>query len=275
MPCGPACRPAVQQRSRVARPSRCGSATRRGRCGSAASSSSPIRSGRGDQRRRAAARRRPACALAEMPPIDVVLVTHDHRDHMDLPTLGKLPDSATYVVPLGNGERACSKPNVVELDWWQTHTIGDARDHARARAALVDARAVESQRHAVGRLRHPRRPRASRITRATPRWGDHFAEIGQRFGRSTGRCCRSAPTRRAGSWSRSTSIRSRRRAAFDGARRAQPARDALGHVPAHRRADRRAAGAPARVLERARRSIPIAAVDPRRRRASRPDRMIA
>src|SRR5258706_3890541 len=47
----------------------------------------------------------PGVALADMPPIDVVLVTHDHRDHMDLPTLAKLPDTAIYVVPLGNGPR--------------------------------------------------------------------------------------------------------------------------------------------------------------------------
>ena len=29
----------------------------------------------------------PGIALADMPKIDIVLVTHDHRDHMDLPTL--------------------------------------------------------------------------------------------------------------------------------------------------------------------------------------------
>ena len=34
-----------------------------------------------------------------------VLVTHDHRDHMDLPTIARLPDSATYVCGLGNGAR--------------------------------------------------------------------------------------------------------------------------------------------------------------------------
>src|SRR5512140_1075462 len=34
----------------------------------------------------------PGVALEGMPKIDIVLVTHDHRDHMDLPTLRKLPD---------------------------------------------------------------------------------------------------------------------------------------------------------------------------------------
>lgn len=62
----------------------------------------------------------PGVPLDDMPPIDIVLVTHDHRDHMDLPTIAKLPDTALYVVSLGNGKRI-KKPNVVELDWWQTH----------------------------------------------------------------------------------------------------------------------------------------------------------
>jgi L-ascorbate metabolism protein UlaG (beta-lactamase superfamily) len=69
----------------------------------------------------------PGVALDAMPPIDVVAVTHDHRDHMDLPTLRKLPADALYVVPLGNGPRvsALGKSRVVELDWWQSYREGE------------------------------------------------------------------------------------------------------------------------------------------------------
>jgi L-ascorbate metabolism protein UlaG (beta-lactamase superfamily) len=65
----------------------------------------------------------PGVALADMPKIDVVLISHDHRDHMDLPTLQRLPDDALYACGLGNGERLAriGKRHVVELDWWQTH----------------------------------------------------------------------------------------------------------------------------------------------------------
>ncbi len=66
----------------------------------------------------------PGIELAAMPPVDIVLVTHDHRDHMDLPTLAQLPAEATYVTGIGNGARL-GKPNVVELDWWDSHRIGD------------------------------------------------------------------------------------------------------------------------------------------------------
>ena len=64
----------------------------------------------------------PGVALDAMPAIDIVLVTHDHRDHMDLPTLAKLGDAPLYIVPVGNGKRI-KHPNVVELDWWQTHDV--------------------------------------------------------------------------------------------------------------------------------------------------------
>ncbi len=66
----------------------------------------------------------PGVPLDQLPPVDIVLVTHDHRDHMDLPTIHKLTPGATYIVPLGNAGRI-KRANVVELDWWQTHRVGE------------------------------------------------------------------------------------------------------------------------------------------------------
>nr|HEX4318749.1 MBL fold metallo-hydrolase [Kofleriaceae bacterium] len=68
----------------------------------------------------------PGVALDAMPAVDVVLVTHDHRDHMDLPSLRALSDDALYVCGIGNGERLAKlgKRRIVELDWWQTHDDG-------------------------------------------------------------------------------------------------------------------------------------------------------
>lgn len=65
----------------------------------------------------------PGVPLEKLPSLDVVLVSHNHYDHLDLPTLRRIGPAATYVTPLGNGEllRKAGLPNVVELDWWQTH----------------------------------------------------------------------------------------------------------------------------------------------------------
>ena len=192
-------------------------------------------------RRRAAARRRRASRSTAMPPIDIVLVTHDHRDHMDLPTLAQPRRRARlYIVPLGNAARLQASRTSSSSTGGRPTTLGDARDHARARASLVDADAVEPQRHAVGRLR-VRGPEGTAYHSGDTAWGDHFAEIGQRFGRSTGRCCRSAATRRAGSWSRSTSIPTRRRAASTRSARATCSRctGARSGSPTRRSASRR------------------------------------
>jgi L-ascorbate metabolism protein UlaG (beta-lactamase superfamily) len=123
----------------------------------------------------------PGVALARMPAIDIVLVSHDHRDHMDLPTLRRLPADALYVVPLGNAPRL-DKPNVVELDWWQTHEIGSLA------ITLVPARHWS--------MRMPwnrndtlwggyviRAPEGVAYHSGDTAWGEHFAEIGARIGR--------------------------------------------------------------------------------------------
>ena len=69
----------------------------------------------------------PGVPLEQLPPVDVVCVTHNHRDHLDLPTLKRLGPAPLYVVPLGNAPllRAAGLPRVVELEWWQSHTEGD------------------------------------------------------------------------------------------------------------------------------------------------------
>lgn len=65
----------------------------------------------------------PGVAFDELPPIDVVMVSHSHYDHMDFATLKRLHQAhdPLFVVPLGN--RALLAPlgieRVVELDWWQ------------------------------------------------------------------------------------------------------------------------------------------------------------
>ncbi len=69
----------------------------------------------------------PGVAFEAMPKIDVVLISHNHYDHLDAPTLKRIGPDALYVVPEGNGPllRRLGLPKVVELDWWQRHTHGE------------------------------------------------------------------------------------------------------------------------------------------------------
>jgi N-acyl-phosphatidylethanolamine-hydrolysing phospholipase D len=65
---------------------------------------------------------------AALPLIDVVLISHNHYDHLDAPTLRWLAESHAplFVVPLGVAPllRRLGAERVVELDWWGRHRRG-------------------------------------------------------------------------------------------------------------------------------------------------------
>jgi L-ascorbate metabolism protein UlaG (beta-lactamase superfamily) len=70
----------------------------------------------------------PPLPLDQLPPIDVVLVSHDHYDHLDYPTMAALASiDTTFVTPLGVAEHlvywGVPEPRIVELDWWEETTI--------------------------------------------------------------------------------------------------------------------------------------------------------
>lgn len=67
----------------------------------------------------------PGIDFDSLPPIHVVLVTHNHYDHLDVPTLQRLHAAhrPLFVTLLGNKPflEEHGLTNVVELDWWQEH----------------------------------------------------------------------------------------------------------------------------------------------------------
>lgn len=71
--------------------------------------------------------RRPGIRLEDLPPVDVVLVSHDHYDHLDRSTLRALErrDHPLVIAGLGVGARLRSlgMGRVVELDWWESQAI--------------------------------------------------------------------------------------------------------------------------------------------------------
>ena len=66
-------------------------------------------------------RRQPGVVWENLPPIDIVLLSHNHYDHMDLPTLRRLASrgDSTFVVPVGCAALLRSEKigPVNELDW--------------------------------------------------------------------------------------------------------------------------------------------------------------
>ena len=76
---------------------------------------------------------RPPVSLGGLPPLDVVLITHDHYDHLDMAAVQALAGNraqakARFVVPLGVGahlERwGVPAKRITELDWHETTDVG-------------------------------------------------------------------------------------------------------------------------------------------------------
>lgn len=77
----------------------------------------------------------PGLALAELPHIDAVLLSHNHYDHLDagsVKALARQPGgSPLFIVPLGVGEwmAGAGIERVQELDWWDELVVGEAKVH--------------------------------------------------------------------------------------------------------------------------------------------------
>ena len=64
----------------------------------------------------------------DIPPLDLLVLTHDHYDHLDYPSINKLKDKTEKVVTsLGVGEHletwGIKNEKITELDWWEEHEI--------------------------------------------------------------------------------------------------------------------------------------------------------
>ncbi len=72
-------------------------------------------------------------ALSAIPKVDAVVISHDHYDHLDLPTIEALTrdQEMPFLVPTGVGDHLRSwgvpEDRIVERDWDQAHRIGDLK----------------------------------------------------------------------------------------------------------------------------------------------------
>ena len=128
----------------------------------------------------------PPLPLDQLPRLDAVIISHDHYDHLDMNTIRRLAKTGVkFVVPLGVGahlERwGVAASRIVELDWWESHTVG--------RVKLVATPA----RHGSGRRLTDRNatlwaswsllgPKHRVYFSGDGGYSPSFAEIGRRFG---------------------------------------------------------------------------------------------
>ena len=106
--------------------------------------------------------------LRSMPPVDLVVVSHDHYDHLDYPTIRVLAKTdVPFVTSLGVGAHleawGVQPDRIVELDWWESHNLPNSgvtvtaapSQHFSGRSmkdrngTLWSSLVIRSQRHAV------------------------------------------------------------------------------------------------------------------------------
>jgi len=106
--------------------------------------------------------------LRAMPPLDLVVISHDHYDHLDYPTIRELARSGVpFVTSLGVGAHleawGVEAERIFELDWWESHHLANSglsvsaapSQHFSGRglkdrnATLWSSLVIRSPRHAV------------------------------------------------------------------------------------------------------------------------------
>jgi L-ascorbate metabolism protein UlaG (beta-lactamase superfamily) len=130
--------------------------------------------------------RDPGVRFEDLPPIDVVLISHNHYDHLDLPTLKRLArrDQPRILVPLGN--RALLEkhdiPGGEEVDWGRSKQVGPLRvtfltsRHWSGRGMGDRFKTLWGAFVIEGRAGGPI------YFAGDTGWGPHFAEAREKFG---------------------------------------------------------------------------------------------
>lgn len=126
-------------------------------------------------------------AAHELPPLDAILISHDHYDHLDYPTVCALAErETTWITALGVGAHleawGVPRARIVELDWWEEHDLRGVRitatpgRHFQGRgpgastATFWCGWSIHGPRHSVW------------FSGDTGPWDEGFREIGARLG---------------------------------------------------------------------------------------------
>lgn len=124
--------------------------------------------------------------IDELPPIDAVLITHDHYDHLDYPSILKLKEKVGhFFVPIGVGSHlikwGVNKESITECNWWDEFewrglTIASVpSQHFSGRGLLNRNSTLWCGWVILGKTHRI-------YTSGDGGYGNHFKQIGEKYG---------------------------------------------------------------------------------------------
>ncbi|MBU43694.1 MAG: hypothetical protein CMN76_10770 [Spirochaetaceae bacterium] len=118
--------------------------------------------------------------------VDAVVISHDHYDHLDYPTIMALKETDTvFLVPLGVGSHleywGIPEDRIKELDWWQEARVGPLRFIATP-AQHFSGRTLEDRDETLWSSWAIKGPQHSVYYSGDTGYFKEFPEIGRRLG---------------------------------------------------------------------------------------------
>ena len=130
---------------------------------------------------------RPVLELSELPPVDYVVISHDHYDHLDMDSMKffKEKKATKFVTPLGVGSHligwGIEADRITELDWWGSHKVSgvefiatpaqhfSGRDGIHDNTTLWASWVIRTDKHNI-------------YFSGDSGYDTHFKEIGEKYG---------------------------------------------------------------------------------------------